>query len=1720
MLKELLFIGLFISVISGLNGQSQSSKSFPLASAVMIGSVVNDYSSINEHLYFTEGVNVPVVDYYVVKVDCNGSPTGSVTITSITNGVGPYIVSGIGTDQTLSGTEPYTFDALYAGDYTVNVKGIDDTDTTFVLTVGQPAPLAVLNTIITPSSGNNGVIEYDPSGGTWPYTFDWDHNDYDGMEDIYGLLPESYTLTLTDNSGCTIVNTFDVPQSGVLDIPVLAWGIGCNGPNSGSIELTSITNGTSPYSITGIGPDLSVDGTSPVLFSDLPEGDYVIDIADAGGIDTTINVSLSNVGLITVVNTVITPSTGYDGVVMFDVVGGVLPYTFDWDHDDYDGIQDIYGLEATSYIVTITDAQGCIGIDTFDVPYSSGLGFILDLDSTSCGNSNSGQITISNIVNGLGPYTISGIGADESTNGSSPVVYSGLTAGDYSLQITDSGSKDTSFVVHIGTTSTISIANVNISPSAGYSGIITYDVLGGQAPYTYDWDHDAYDGLEDIYGLLPESYTVTVSDSLGCSFIQTFDVPLSDDLGISLYIYGSGCSDGNTGYVTIDLITNGVAPYTVEGLGASQTSDGTSQMVFPDLAAGDYTIHIVDSGVKDTSLDIHVTQLTPLYIQNEIVIGSSGSNGSIQYDVVGGVGPFQYFWVPSIYNGQEDISGLAPGSYSVLVQDIQGCSVAESFNVPNSGPLGVVMEVQDVNCNGENSGSIAINLIVNGTAPYTVNGQTTDGAPVVFSGLISGTYPIHITDSATADTTIIVQVLEPDLLQIINPIVVGSDGASGMIEYDVTGGTAPYSYDWNDDALDGQEDVYGLSPGMFMLTVTDANGCVVLDTFTVKESGHLGCVIKTQDIGCNGPNTGVISISLIVNGVAPYTVSGLGTSQETDGITPVVFSGLAAGYYPINITDSGSIDTTILVTIMTLDTLLIDNITIVPTNSNTGEIAYTVTGGVAPYSYDWDQNQYDGQEDLSGLVSDTYSVTVTDMQGCDITQVFYVPKDSIPYPNIQVIDVSCFGDSSGVIKITSIYGGSPNYTITGITDVTSDGLSSVEFAGLPVGDYVLVITDSNAIDTTLNITITSPTEIIYNDLVVNNEVTPPTNNGAISLNVSGGVSPYLYSWTNGVNTYMTEDLSGLVAGDYVLEVTDGIGCVKTFAPIHVGLDTFSCSIETTDVDCPSSLDGKMILTVEGSLAPYSYEWNKSGVTAIFSNEKDIDSLGVGIYTVTVTDSLGTQTMCFDTVQSESHLIIDSIVVLSDYGGFDVSGPFATNGEAIVYASGGVEPYTYLWSSGEDTQTATGLSAGSNTVTVTDDLGCSYEYVITMTSADEFTCFVDVVHTICPGSSEGAVSLTLAGGIMPVVDYSWEGPIGTHTEATWDNLPQGTYLVTVTDDAGNQATCSGDVMQLSNISVETQVLEFASSPTSTDGQAKVIASGGMPPYSILWSNGETTTFAVSLPAGPISVTVTDSKGCQDTDSFILGASQDSLMGSVLITNVSCYGLCDGTATVVNLSGGIAPYVYKWSNGESEPAVKDLCAGTYFVTITDVKDLTTVETVVIEEPDSLTLTYNLEEPSSYIAKNGSIEVLVTGGTPEYDYEWIYSGSKESLLDGIGVGTYTIQVIDANNCFKEGVATLALNNDDGCFQGSKVLTPSVLDGSNDAFLINCLGLASNTELLIFSRWGELVYESKDYVDGSWKGTDKSGNLLPEGAYFWILKYSIEGTTKETKGHVTILR
>lgn len=912
-------------------------------------------------------------------------------------------------------------------------------------------------------------------------------------------------------------------------------------------------------------------------------------------------------------------------------------------------------------------------------------------------------------------------------------------------------------------------------------------------------------------------------------------------------------------------------------------------------------------------------------------------------------------------------------------------------------------------------------------------------------------------------------------------------------------------------------------PASYTLTLSDTAGCVTasdvvnIDTQTCCQFS-LGVAVTQPTCG---QSNGSITITPTPSGTYQYNWAG--------GATGATRSNLAAGSYAVTVVDVVNNCQRDTIVQLNSSSNMVANIAInnQPTCAgNDGSVTLTLTGGTAPYNITIDTGgapinitspfpiPAPGQT-LGNLAPMTVDVSVTDGQGCvaTATAILNVPTNCCTFNAItaNIVQPTC-GQTNGSITVTG-GNGSGTYTYAWSGGMgTSNAISNVG-----AGSYTVTVTDGSptcTVDSTFTLNSNSSLNV-----ALSNPVNPTCagGDGSITVSLSGGTAPYTIVIDTGgtpitINSPVIippQTLNNLDAMTVDVQVTDGQGCIATdnaTLTVPTNCCTFTVSAAITQPSCGVS-DGNITLTATNGSGNYTYNWaNGSGSGSAAIN------LSAGNYDVTITDA-GFANCFIDTsfaLSNPNAPIIDSIVTVNE------TCPFAGDGSATVYASGGTGALSYSWGTVpvQTTATATNLLASAYGVTVSDANGC--QTVGSATVGSNSCCTLAASAAAVPpscGQTTGSINVTITTAGATPYEYSLDG-VSYVTSATFNNVAAGNYSVYVRDANGCGDTIAvtmpagGANLQLAMGFVNT------SCSGANNGEANVVSLNGTAPFAYSWNNAATVDTIRNLQPGQYSVTVTDNAGCTGTGSVLVS---DAAPISINIGNDIL--VCEGTPVTIDGPQGFATYT--WSSGESTVSISPTVTGTYTLIVVDANGCTATDAVDVAIIPTPSL--NLDDDKLvYEGDHVALFGAVPGANSNAVYNWqpseYLSCSTCSTTVALAVDTitYTLTYTDENGC--DATDTITLN----VLPVVELFWPNAFspngDGNNDLYL----PYGNNVKLIewkIFNRWGEKVFQSTSFFQG-WDGTYKGQMQSPQLFVYEANVTMMNNTVKKFKGSFMLIR
>lgn len=1601
---------------------------------------------------------------------------------------------------------------LGSGSYTVTIT--DANGCTIARSVVLTAPPA-LNLSLNSNSpdcagGADGSIAATTVGGTPGYTYTWSTGN--SGPNLNNVGAGTYSVTVSDANACTVSQSVTLNAANAIVVSITAKNVGCNGGSDGMASANAV-GGTGVY--VSYLWNTTPAQTGPVA-TGLSAGTYTVTVTDDKGCTGTNTVTIGQPGSPLRASHVSTDaSCGLsNGSIQLTVTGGTPAYTYRWPSGNSGSTQS--NLTAGNYPVTITDANGCttIYIATVSTP-----------NALQVSVSNARNVTCNNAANGSIATSVSGGAPGYSYSWRGPGGYNASTAninnlapGNYTLTVTDQDGCSVILSQSISEPSVLSSSITANNADCGISnGSIAVIANGGSGSYTYTWSVGSLGNTSNPTNLGVGVYSVTITDANGCTLSTSATVSNPSAPTVSAVANNVRCFGDASG--SIQLTVNGgtpinsTNPYRFNWLPSLGNVEDPIQLV-----AGIYQVTITDGKNCSVSTTVTIGTVPALQLSGTSADASCGQrNGSVSLVVTGGTGPYQYAWGVSGVSGNQP-NNLAPGTYTPTVTDANGCTISSSYVVSTPTKLAIdQFNVSPPRCDGGADG--AINLTVSGSAtPYNFrwsHGPITQNV----SGLSEGTYTVTVTDNTGCSVESSIQVVAPDPVSIVGTITNATCADNdGQIVLNVAGGTAPYNFSWSVSGVSGQRPT-GLNQGTYTVTVTDRNNCFSTYTGTIRIPDAPLLSITSNNVSCFNGSDGRIQVGA-TGGSAPYQFNWSASNPNNN-----TANGLKAGIYTVTVTDSKNCNSIEQVTLTQPDSISINalSITQATCGSPNGSIQLTATGGTAPLRYSWSNGQVTSS--INGLLPAQYCVTVTDSKGCTKVSCYSVSAPDALNGTLQTTAVSCNGGTNGSIQ-SSITGGNPG---SGYIYKWSNGSSTVGISNLSAGNYTLTVTDADGCTYVLNGTVSQPAALLANSTVTNADC--QQSNGGVQLSVSGGISPYNFTWNisgpgnspNGIN---------LPAGVYLVTVTDANNCTVLGSGTVSNFNAPQASSTKKDVLCFGTATGSIQISANAGSPPYRYQWSHDASL----NASAAANLPAGNYAITIVDDKNCIASLLQTITQPP--ILEDLAPLANNP--ECNGTL--DGQLEIPISGGVGPYKYLWNTGSTSSALTGLSAGNYELTVTDANQCTLVVNAILTDPPSLSIALAQNKSVsCFGGNDARIAINVSGGTPGTPNaYSYQWDNSPSNGALLTGISAGAYTVTVSDANGCTQTLATVVTEPSALVANQFTASDYSGVNVTcadamDGWLRINATGGTAPYNYLWSNGGSNSQINNLAPGNYSLTVTDANGCTTITSKAL-TSPDPIVAILSSGNPWCFKDTNGYVYIDKVNGGTPPYVYALNNQAFNqlPYFNQLKAGNYTVVIQDANGCDVEQKIALFDPRPLiidfpytTVTINVGDTTLLRPLFQNIPLNQSGNSLRWITGDYFIGDPYDFPVRVNppfTTIYTLKVKDSLGCETQDQITVKVErNQDVAFPSSFHPFSSTTGNSRFTLFAKPGTLTTVKVARIFNRWGEMVYERRNFspndVSAGWDGTLEGQRLQPGVfVYFYELVFA-DGHTEIFTGDLTLI-
>jgi gliding motility-associated-like protein len=1203
---------------------------------------------------------------------------------------------------------------------------------------------------------------------------------------------------------------------------------------------------------------------------------------------------------------------------------------------------------------------------------------------------------------------------------------------------------------------------------------------------------------------------------------QTLTFTTANGVGAATYQWFSNTSAANTGGLEI-------AGETGQTFSPATTSVGSvwyyCEITFSGIAGSCATIATQAAQVEVTPAAEVSQQPAP----SQTVCVGSGISAPLSVSYTGGSGTPQYQWY---FNTQDSTSGGTPvgtnsDTYSPPVFTVAGnyyyyvsIQLSASGCAPAISDVANVIVVDDpvvtsqpvaaqTLCPNETAATLSVAVSGGIGTSYSyqwfVSSSPTAGSGTAISGANA---PDYVPDTATPGTLYY-------YCEILQPTGAGCNAESSMAAVTVSPAPAITAQPLSQTVCSGGT----INPLGF--SVINGVGAATYQWFSNGTASNAG---GTPIAGANTATylpDGIIVGTFYYYAVVTYPgLTGSCSSVATDASTIVI--------------DQNPIVTPKSATICSATSFNIDPQTagsdIVP-----GSTTYTwIVQSISPAgAITGATDQTIGQSSIAQLLMNTTTLSatviylVTPLAGNCPGQPFTVTITVNPAinPNITVNDNLCFGANSASIT-TNVTGGIPfpgsqpyQFDWNGPNGFTA---ATSSISNLAPGNYTITITDAGGCPFSEDYTITEPTQLVFGSTSETDVTCNGAADGAITINANGGTPGYTYLWTKNTAFYSNaQNLTGLAPGLYEVTISDANNCgpITMAFTITEPQPLVAMIASQTDVQCFGQNTGALSIAVTGGTTDYSYSW--TGPNGFVSTDQNIAALYAGTYSLTVTDANGCQFLLSATITQSPEIIISyTATEITCYG--------ANDANMSVQISGGVAPYTFVWSNLSTSLTQTNLSAGDYTITVTDALGCIKALTINIPEAPIFTVSPVVTQISCHNANDGSIQLNLVGGISPVT-LVWSD--GSTAGLTRNGLSPGIYTATITDSKPCQIIRTFVIVDPQAITLSGLVDNAIDCSATNTGAIDLTAAGGTPPYTYSWSNGSSSEDLTGLTNGNYAVTVTDSRGCTAIGQYAVLRPDPLAITVNTQTDFDCETHQVDQQFIAQVSGGVPPFQLQWSSGNVSGTNGEIMQtdvnGIVELTATDANGCAATYTVNVDTPE---LGYIDFEPQSF----GNVTYGIFSIYDPITFTSDITGDYQSIVWDFGDGTFSNEMNPVHTYPTAGsyVVTQTVTYPFGCQytrivtllveEGYFLVVPTAFTPNDDSVNDNYRPVSKrleNIKMEIYDSWGSMIYSETGDVLVGWDGNI---NSVPaeNGNYYCTVtaKTFYNHTITETKTFVLI--
>jgi large repetitive protein len=1240
-----------------------------------------------------------------VNVSCFGGNNGTI-VTSVTGGTASFSYTIL---PSIVNNANGTFSNASNGTYVVTVSDANLCTSTISVTITQPNDIIFGTTTSTGtncSAAANGTISTNATGGTGILSYTLlSTAAANTTGNFSSLAAGTYVVEVVDANGCTKNTTIAVTQPGTLTwATVNATNILCNGGTTGTISVgASGGTGTKLYSLNASPPN------TPSTWVGLGAGSYAISVSDANNCSINTVVSITEppiLNFINITNTPLSCDPGGDASLTAIGNGGTPSYTFTLSGGNANTTGNWTNLNAGVYIVQIKDANNC----NYSLPYNILAPVVPSISNvvvqnTSCVPNNAGSITVQATGSSALQYSIGGtFGSNNNFNG--------LTAGNYAITVKDALNCTATSNTSVGSLPSPIIDSINTTLETCSPGNDASIIIYANGSSTLQYSNGGLFANNSIFNNLnAASYTIVVKDNNGCTASSTVVVQSAIAPSIANFTTNTiTCAGQSNAAISVSISAGTSNNITLDLSGTANQNIVGTNTTFNTLAAGNYTVVATDANGCTTSSSVIFVAPSQIIISNQTTVAPTCfgvADGTATYLASGGTGPKVFSISPTATQSSNgNFSALAANTvYTITATDSNNCSTTTTLSLTQPPLLIAGTATADsATCFGVANGSISISGSTGGTGTYSysITPSATTNTTGVFNNLANNGYTVTVKDIQNCTATITAIVQSPSAIVLTTPTVnaVTCNGAqNGSISITASGSVPSYTYNLPSVGNNTTGLFTNLNGSNYVLTATDSKGCTTTSNIQVAEPAVLNIAnVTIVHASCNSTNTGTANITTSGGNAGATYVLNPGALFNLTGN----FTGIAAGSYTVQATDSKGCTTNTSFTITQPGSINIDSIKIIyPTcsNASNSSIAVYASGGAGTKNYILQPSATSNTTgQFLNVLGGTYTVQVIDANGCSNTTAIAISAPTaINITNATTTHVICAGDSTGATSITATGGtGALTYVLSVIGQSNNSGI----FNNIPANNYVVTVTDINNCSSSTNITITENIQLTASNIVAANPRCAQGLDGFITLEGAGGVPGYSFNF-NFIRDTALGNFQNLGLGTYTITITDNVGCNFITA---ITLNTPQNLVVTAPNITPTTCFGQNAGTVTavaqfGNPGGYVFTCQpgiQTNTTGTFTN------LGVGVYTIVAKDYKGCNGSTIVQIVPNTLPIVLNFNVTpptcnSTFGKDGIVAPTALNAKP---------PYMYYWPHIQDSMLVlTNVGSGTYTVLLKDSNGC-------------------------------------------------------------------------------------------------------------------------------------------------------------------------------------------------------------------------------------------------------------------------------------------------------------------------------------------------------------------------------------------------------------------------------